>query len=707
MMSNNEQTRFFQDKSRELTSHVDDQSFLMENIALLRDVIRFHEHRYYVMNNPLISDVEFDLLYKALEKTEEANPTLITTDSPTQRVGPGITKQFKTVQHLVPMLSLENSYDAADLMEWDRKARELSGLEELSYCVEPKFDGASISLVYENDLFARGATRGDGIEGEDITLNLKQIKSIPLSASFSKHGIQQAEIRGEVLMNKNSFQKFNKQLLEQNLPPLANPRNAASGSLRLKDARLVGKRNLEAFIYHIAYLSFTPEHEEIPTHAKSLEMLWDLGFRSPVHEKKVFKGIQGVIDFCKEFEENRDELPYEIDGLVIKVNELVLQEKLGMTTHHPRWAIAFKFKARQSTSKLLQVDYQVGRTGSVTPVAKIQPVPIGGVTVASISLHNQDFIREKDIRIGDTVLVERAGDVIPYIVKSFPELRDGSETAIQFPSHCPVCESALVKTEDEAVWRCPNENCDAQVVERMIHFTSKDAMDIRGLGDAIIRKFHEMGWLKDIPSIYRLPLDELRKMEGFGAKSVANIREAIEKSKTQPLYRLINALGIRYVGETTAKTLAQSVSHLLDLATMNKEVLQKIEDVGVKVAESIHQYFSNPANIEMLKRLEAEGLQLKSINQQPVDGNLKGKNFLFTGTLYKMKRSEAEALVEANGGKILSGVSSKLDYLIVGEDAGSKLEKAKKIASIQILDEDGFIKLIHKPTDTLQSELHL
>lgn len=291
--------------------------------------------------------------------------------------------------------------------------------------------------------------------------------------------------------------------------------------------------------------------------------------------------------------------------------------------------------------------------------------------------------------------MERAGDVIPYIVKSFPELRDGSETEIAFPAACPVCHAALVKTDEEAVWRCPNETCDAQVVERMIHFTSKDAMDIRGLGDAIIRKFHEMGWLKDIPSIYQLPLDDMRKMEGFGAKSVTNISEAIEKSKTQPLYRLINALGIRFVGETTAKTLAQSVSHLLDLGTMGKEELQKIEDVGVKVAESIHQYFSNPANIDMLKRLEAEGLQLKSINQQPVDGNLKGKSFLFTGTLYKMKRSEAEALVEANGGKILSGVSSKLDYLIVGEDAGSKLEKAKKIASIQILDEDGFIKLIH------------
>jgi DNA ligase (NAD+) len=336
----------------------------------------------------------------------------------------------------------------------------------------------------------------------------------------------------------------------------------------------------------------------------------------------------------------------------------------------------------------------VGRTGSITPVAKIQPVHIGGVMVSSISLHNQEFIREKNIMIGDTVLVERAGDVIPYIVKSFPELRTGNESPVTFPVVCPVCQTALIRPEEEAVWRCPNENCDAQVVERMIHFTSKDAMDIRGLGDANIRKFHELGWLKDIPSIYHLPFDQLRTMDGFGAKSVANLSEAIEKSKTQPLYRLINALGIRYVGETTAKTLAQAVSHLLDLSKMDKESLQQIEDVGVKVADSLHQYFSNPQNVEMLQRLEAAGLQLQSIKQEPIDGSLSGKTFLFTGTLTQLKRAQAEGMVESQGGKILSGVSSKLDYLIVGEDAGSKLEKAKKIASIQILDENAFIALM-------------
>jgi DNA ligase (NAD+) len=694
-MYSKEEIRQFQEKSKELISRTQDATFLEQNIALLRDTIRFHEHRYYVMNDPLLSDYEFDLLYKALENTEKTNPALVSTDSPTQRVGPGFTKQFNTVQHLVPMLSLENSYDAADLMDWDRKARELSGLPELEYCVEPKFDGASISLLYEDDMFVRGATRGDGIAGEDITLNLKQIKSIPLSAKFSKYGIQQAEIRGEVLMNKTSFKAYNEQLLEQNLPPLANPRNAASGALRLKDAKQVGKRNLEAFIYQLAFTGQLTGQLPIHSHAETLNMLWELGFRSPVQEKQTFKGIQGVIDFCKTFEEKRDDLPYEIDGLVIKVNQMDVQEKLGMTTRHPRWAIAYKFKARQASSKLLSVEFQVGRTGSVTPVAKIQPVPIGGVTVSSISLHNQDFIKEKDIMLGDTLLVERAGDVIPYIVKSFAELRNGAETEIEFPTTCPVCKTTLIKTAEEAVWRCPNDLCDAQVVERMIHFTSKDAMDIRGLGDANIRKFHTLGWLPNIPSMYNLPYDQLKTMEGFGAKSVANLQEAIEKSKTQPLYRLINALGIRYVGETTAKTLAQAVDHLLDLSKKEKEELQNIEDVGVKVAESIYQYFHQESNINMLQELEAVGLQLNSIKQEKItDGNLSGKSFLFTGTLFKLKRSEAEAMAEAQGGKILSGVSSKLDYLVVGEDAGSKLEKAKKIATINILSEDEFLKLL-------------
>ncbi len=359
----------------------------------LRDILRFHEYRYYILNDPLISDTEYDRLYKNLEKLETENPKLVTADSPTQRVAKGLTKDFPTVQHLVPMLSLDNSYNADDLVDFDRKARELTGLNKIEYCVEPKFDGGSISLIYENDLLSRGATRGDGVEGDDVTTNIKQIRSLPLSARLSKYGIQQIEIRGEVLINKKNFRKYNDRLMEEGLPPLANPRNAASGTLRIKDPSEVAKRNLEAFVYHVSYYSLA-KGKKIPpgltNHSASLEMLWELGFRSPEKEKKLFKGIDAVIRYCQEFESRRDDLPYEIDGMVIKVNDFVLQDKMGMTSHHPRWAIAFKFKARQATSKLIGVEFQVGRTGAVTPVAKLEPVAVGGVTVSSISIHNED-----------------------------------------------------------------------------------------------------------------------------------------------------------------------------------------------------------------------------------------------------------------------------------------------------------------------------
>jgi DNA ligase (NAD+) len=666
------------------------------DMEALREALRFHEHRYYIQNDPLISDYEYDLLYKQLEKLENENPDLIVPDSPTQRVAKGLTKEFPTVQHLVPMLSLDNSYNSEDLILFDKRARESAKLAEIEYCVEPKFDGASISLVYENDQLVRGATRGDGVHGDNITPNIKQIRTIPLSARFSDYGLQTVEIRGEVLINKSNFKKFNEQLAEQGIPPLANPRNAASGTLRIKDPIEVRRRKLEAFMYQISYYTLSASNTQEPqTHAQSLEMLWELGFRSPDKEKRVVKGIQAVIDYCNEFETLRDELPYEIDGMVIKVNDFSLQDRLGMTTHHPRWAMAYKFKARQATSKLLNVEFQVGRTGSVTPVAKIEPVHIGGVMVSSVSLFNEDVIREKDIRIGDSVLVERAGDVIPYIVKSLHDIRSGSEQPIKFPANCPACGDELYRAEEEAAWRCTNINCSAQVLERLIHFASKDAMDIRGLGEANIRKFNESGWLKTIPQIYQLDYDAIAQSEGFGKRSIGNLKTAIETSKQQPLHRLIFALGIRYVGETMAKTLAHAVNHLLDLKNFDTEGLQNLEDVGPKVAGSIVQFFSNEDNIQMLKELEALGLQLKNEKKQyATAGNLQNLTFLFTGSLSRLKRSDAEGMVEENGGKIVSGVSSKLNYLVVGEDAGSKLEKAKKIASIKIISEDEFLKMV-------------
>ena len=655
-------------------------------------------NRYYILNDPLLSDFEYDQLFKALEKIEKENPTLITPDSPTQRVAHELTREFPTVQHLVPMLSLDNSYNADDLLDFDRKVRELSGLEQISYCVEPKFDGGSISLIYENDQLVRAATRGDGVAGDEVTINIRQIHSVPLTAPFSKFGIQQAEIRGEVLMNKENFSRYNQSLTAQGLAPLANPRNAASGTLRLKDPREVAKRNLEVFVYHLSYFSLQKEEQSpvaLQSHAATLGLLWELGFRSPAREKKVFNSIQDVINYCVEFEAVRDTLPYEIDGMVIKVNEVALQEKLGMTSHHPRWAVAFKFKARQATTQLIGIEFQVGRTGAVTPVAKLEPVGVGGVMVSSISVHNEEYIAEKDLRIGDQVLIERAGDVIPQIVKSLTEARTGKEKQIQFPSVCPVCASKLFKEEEEAVWRCINLECPAQVIERIIHFVSKDALDIRGFGEANVRKFVELGLLGDIPGIYTLDFAQLASMEGFGKKSIENLQQAIELSKKQPLHRLIYALGIRFVGETTARTLANAVDHLLDFQSFSEEQLQQLEDVGTKVAGSIRQFFSNSDNIAMLHALEKLGLTLRNEKKDTHSaGNLTGKTFLFTGTLSKLKRSEAEEMVRANGGQILSGVSAKLNYLVAGEEAGSKLEKAKKIPSIHVINEQDFIKLL-------------
>jgi DNA ligase (NAD+) len=671
-------------------------------IDQLREVLVFHEYRYYILNDPLISDFEYDQLYKALERIEASQPHLISATSPTQRVAKGITKTFETVPHLVPMLSLENSYNAEDLKDWDKKVKELSTLDAVTYCIEPKFDGASISLLYENDTLIRAVTRGDGVAGDDITTNIKQLYAVPLSATFSTYGLQQVEIRGEVLMSKKSFKQYNQQLVDQNMAPLANPRNAAAGALRMKDPAEVRRRKLEAFLYHISFYNFIPSNSVadplLHTHQGNLEMLWNLGFRSPVKEKKVAVGIEAAIDHCQWFEKERDNLPYEIDGMVIKVNDIELQEKLGATTHHPRWAMAYKFKARQATSQLITVEFQVGRTGSVTPVGKIMPVAIGGVTVSSMSLFNEAFIKEKQLMVGDAVLVERAGDVIPYIVKSLPELRKGTETPIVFPTHCPVCNTHLIKPIEEAVWRCQNFNCAAQVVERIIHFVSKDAMDIRSLGEANIKKFFELGLLKDIPGIYHLNFEAIGQLEGFGLKSVDNLRAAIDKSKTQPLYRVVFGLGIRYVGETTAKILAHTIDYLPNFKNYTLEMLQDLEDVGPKVASSIVDFFNDANGLSLLSALEQSGIDLHSKKMQPTHSatNLQAQTFLFTGTLVQLKRTEAEAMVEAQGGKLLGSVSSNLNYLVVGEAAGSKLEKAKKIPSIKIITETEFLKLVDK-----------
>lgn len=670
------------------------------DIEALRNVLRFHEYRYYVLNDPLLADEDYDKLFKKLQQMEKENPAAITHDSPTQRVGSSLNEGFPTVAHLVPMLSLDNSYNLQDLIDWDKRLNSFVDHQKLHISAEPKYDGASISLLYENDLLIRGATRGDGTMGDDITANIKQIRSVPLSAKFSELGIQKIEIRGEVLLTKDNFKLFNDALTEQGLAPLANPRNAAAGSLRLKNPAAVGKRKLEAVLYHVSFVELNEKGlqnfpKALNTHSGTLELLSSLGFKTPVHEKKVFTTINEVIEFCLTFEEKRDALPYEIDGMVIKVDEIELQQQAGSTTHHPRWAIAFKFKARQATSELVDVEFQVGRTGAITPVAKIKPVPIGGVTVSSVSLFNEGIIEEKDLRIGDTVIVERAGDVIPYIVKSLSEVRNGSEKKIIFPVDCPVCNDALVKPEGEAVWRCVNINCAAQVAERIIHFVSKDAMDVKSFGEANVRRFLGDNIITDIPSLYRIDFEKIASLEGFKERSIENLKKAIEESKSQPLNRLIFGLGIRYVGETTSKVLASSVDTLFDLKNYSKEQLRELKDIGDKVAESIFDFFHNKDNIEMLRQLESMGLNLKGNKTAQVSGKLSGNTFLFTGTLPTLKRSEAEKMAEEQGGKLLSSVSANLNYLVAGESAGSKLAKAQKIKTVKIIDENEFLKLIH------------
>jgi DNA ligase (NAD+) len=670
-----------------------------DTIAQLREVINYADWKYYVQSEPVLADAEYDNLFKKLTHLEEKYPEQVTADSPTQRVARGLSERFPTVSHLVPMLSLDNTYNAEDLLDWDRRCRELAGTDAIEYCVEPKYDGASISLVYDDDRLARGATRGDGVMGEDVTTNIRQVKAIPLSAQLRKHGIGQVEIRGEIVIHKNVFEAFNKQRIAEGLSPLANPRNAASGTLRMLDPAEVKKRGLNAILYHISDYTVKPgahRPKELSSHYGSLQWLYSLGFPTPAREMRVFSHIDEVIQFCHEFETRRDDLPFEVDGLVIKVNDFSLQDKMGMTSHHPRWAVAYKFKARQGTSKLRKVEFQVGRTGAITPVAKIDPVPIGGVTVTSISLFNEDVVKEKDVRIGDTVLVERAGDVIPYIVKPLIELRTGHEHKIEFPTHCPVCESKLEKQPEEAAWRCININCPVQVVERMIHFASKDAMDIRSLGAANVQKFFDLGLLHDIPGIYHIDWDKVRQLGGFGDKSVSNLQQAIELSKQQPLHRLVYGLGIRYVGETTAKTLASAVSDIREFYDWDTEKLLTLEDVGPKVATSVIDFFSRSENREIIEKLRTAGVNLVNEHkgQKSGTGELAGKTFLFTGTLTQLKRGDAEAMVEEKGGSILSGVSSKLNYLVVGEDAGSKLEKAKKLGTVNILTEQEFMELI-------------
>ena len=701
---------YLKKKQKELYEH--SKQFLNEKTAAtaaqiddLREAIVYHEWRYYVLNDPVVSDFEYDQLYKQLEALETTQPDLITPDSPTQRVSNDLTSDFPTVAHLIPMLSLDNSYNAEDLRDFDQRIHELAMIDaetDIEYVVEPKFDGGSIALVYEDDRLVRGATRGNGTQGDEITNNMRALRSIPLNASFSKHNIKKVELRGEAIIRLDNFEKINKRREKEEKSVFANPRNAATGALRMKDPSETASRGLEAFIYQLGYAEDADGNDvlkSIPTHNEGIEMLASMGFKVPTIERKLCKNIDEVIDFCLKWQDKREGYDYEIDGMVVKVNHLSIQEKCGYTSHHPRWAIAFKFKAKQATTKLLNVEFQVGKIGQVTPVAKLEPVALAGVTVSSVSLHNEDFIQSKDLHLGDTVLVERAGDVIPYIVKALPELRDGSEVKIAYPTHCPSCQTELVQPEGESAWRCENYACEAQVLRRLTHHVSKDAMNIDGFGEKYVVRFNELNWLDGVADIYRLDYDKIAELEGFGQRSADNLREAIDTAKNNGIARLLYSFSIPHIGRSVSRKFAAEVEDIRDLKGWTEEQMVDLADIGPKVAQELMKFFANEKNLALLDELESLGVNMKRLDSEVkqeaiTDGVFSGKTILFTGKLLMMSRTDAKAKAVAAGAKPISAVSGNLDILVVGEKPGSKLKKANELGTVEVMTEEEFLEKI-------------
>ena len=649
-------------------------------ITKLRKDINIHNYKYYVENNPVVSDYEYDLLLKKLEELEIQFPDLITPDSPTQRVGGEPLKGFKTVEHKIAMLSLDNAYSYDELREFDVRIKKNIG--DVEYVCEPKIDGVSIALIYENGVLVRGATRGDGIKGDDVTTNLKTIRSIPLR--FQGSELQNAEVRGEVYFPILSFKKFNKQQEKKGEQVFANPRNAAAGSLRQLDPRIVATRPLDSFLYYISY-----SDKEIKTQEKSLEILHNVGFRVNPLIKKV-GNIDEAINYCKDLEAKRETLDYEIDGVVLKVNSFSQQNELGSTIKHPRWAIAFKFTAKQATTRLNDIVVQVGRTGTLTPVAILEPVQVGGVMVSRATLHNFDELKRKDIRIGDIVLVERSGDVIPQVVKSIIEKRKGDEKARAIPRKCPVCGADIVRTLDEVAVRCPNKECPARLKWRIQYFASRDSMDIDHLGGKTIDKLIEKGLVDTIADLYHLKKEDLLNLDGFKEKSVMNLLESIEKSKQQSIARLIYGLGIRHVGRYAAQLLASHFHSIDELAKKTAEDLTQINGLGEKTAQAIATFFAAEENVELINKLKDIGIRTKETKRE---GYLVGKKFVFTGGLESLSRPDASDLVMKNGGIVSSAIGKDIDYVVVGTDPGSKYEKAKKLRLV-IIDESEFKKLV-------------
>jgi len=652
-----------------------------KEIKKLREQINYHNYKYYVENNPVVSDYEYDKLLKKLEKFELEYPDLVTSDSPTQRVGEEPLEGFKTVEHKVPMLSLANTYNYDELRNFDDRVKKY--VLDVEYVVEPKIDGAGVALLYENGVLVRGATRGDGVRGDDITQNLKTIHSIPLKLYGDI--LKNVEVRGEVYMSLSGFKKYNRKQSEKEGIVFANPRNAAAGSLRQLDSRIVAERPLDSFIYFVSY-----NDKDLKTHENALDALKKAGFRTNPLAKKV-KDIEEAINYCKKLEEIRESLDYEVDGAVIKVNSLDQHKILGRTSKNPRWAISYKFTAKQSTTRLNDIAIQVGRTGTLTPVAILEPVEVGGVTVSRATLHNFDELKRKDIRIGDTVLIERSGDVIPQVVKSIKEKRTGVEKRKIIPKKCPVCGTEVLRAEGEVAVRCPNKNCSARLKWRIRYFASRDAMDIDHLGESTIDKLLEEGLVDNIADLYFLKKEDILKLEGFKEKSAQNLFDSIEKSKKQDLSRLIYSLGIRHVGKYAAQLLAAKYNSIDELAKASSEELKEIYGLGEKSADAIATFFATDENIQLINKLKEIGVKTKE--ERKKDLPLHGKKFVFTGGLVSLTRPEASDLVKQMGGIVGSSVGKDIDYVVVGESPGSKYEKAKKL-NLNIISEDEFKKLV-------------
>ncbi len=703
MYSSADEKKFF-DKS---------QRFLSEDVSLneyqdLVDLLIFHEWKYYVNAAAIITDTDYDILYKKLENLEIQHPNIVVQNSPTQRVASDLNEDQGTVPHLTPMLSLGNAYNDEDLLDFDKQVKKLTDNDlDIEYNVEPKFDGGSMALVYEDNVLIRAATRGNGQLGEDMTLNAKALPTIPLKAMFSKFGIHKAELRGEAIIPKDVFHKVNAEREQAGLKTFANPRNAAAGGLRMKDPNETRNRGIEVFVFQMSFAEDKDGNdilENFETHSAHLDMLVELGFKVPgKNERTTAKSIKEVIAFSKKWEADRENHNYEIDGMVIKVNAISTQQSIGSTQHHPRWAIAYKFKAKQATTTLQDVEYQVGKVGSITPVAKVEPVFLAGVTISSISLHNEEFIKQKDLRIGDKIIVERAGDVIPYVVQSLATVRDGSEQEIQYPTHCPINDTeekvALIQVDGEAAWRCPNCVCGVQSLQKIIFHVSKVAMDIDGLGKSLVEKFHEKGWIKDISDVYNLDYNQISELEGFGEKSVENLRKSIDKAKQNPISRLLHSLSIHHLGKKASKLIAEQIDHVLDLRDWTEENFTDIKDIGPVVAKNVIAFFQEESNITLLNKLESYGVNLKQTEEdKPIETDesapLFGKTILFTGSLQNIKRNEAKKLAEQLGAKNISAVSSNLNILVVGEKAGSKLKKAQDIGTVEIITEEDFLKLV-------------